>query len=64
MEGSVGRPVPLGPGLPPQAGPRQYEPQGKRFTIDRNAVDYMGWTFQVQVTYKHEQRPSQLSIVH
>jgi hypothetical protein len=44
-----------GPGRPelrdqnaiPQAGPRQYEPAGKRYIIDRNAISYMGWTFQV-----------------
>ena len=41
-----GRPKPRG-NAAPQAGPRQYEPAGKRYSIDRNAVNYMGWTFQV-----------------
>ena len=47
-----------GPGRPeargnaaPQAGTRQYEPSGKRYSIDRNAISYMGWTFQVS-TYQ------------
>lgn len=44
-----GRPAPRAPNQAPQAGPRQYEPAGKRYSIDRNAVSYMGWTFQVRV---------------
>ena len=43
-----GRPTPRSANAAPQAGPRQYEPSGKRFTIDRNALSYMGWTFQVR----------------
>ena len=42
-----GRPQPRSANAPHQAGPRQYEPSGKRYTIDRNAISYMGWTFQV-----------------
>ncbi|KAK9823044.1 hypothetical protein WJX81_002929 [Elliptochloris bilobata] len=34
-------------GAAPQAGPRQYQPAGQRFRIDRNAVDWLGWSFQV-----------------
>ena len=43
-----GRPVPRSANAAPQAGTRQYEPTGKRFTINRNALSYMGWTFQVR----------------
>ncbi|EIE26972.1 amine oxidase catalytic domain-containing protein [Coccomyxa subellipsoidea C-169] len=43
-----GRPEPRG-NAAPQAGSRQYEPSGKRYSIDRNAVSYMGWTFQVSI---------------
>ena len=42
-----GRPQSRSANAAPQAGPRQYEPSGKRYTIDRNAISYMGWTFQV-----------------
>ncbi|CAL5220606.1 g2648 [Coccomyxa viridis] len=44
-----GRPTPRSANAAPQAGPRQYEPSGKRFTIERNALSYMGWTFQVGI---------------
>ncbi|CAK0783467.1 hypothetical protein CVIRNUC_006666 [Coccomyxa viridis] len=44
-----GRPQPRSANAAPQAGPRQYEPSGKRYTIDRNAISYMGWTFQVGI---------------
>ncbi|CAL8468966.1 g8507 [Coccomyxa elongata] len=44
----TGRPEARG-NAAPQAGTRQYEPSGKRYSIDRNAISYMGWTFQVSV---------------
>lgn len=47
-----GRPVPRSANAAPQAGSRQYEPSGKRFTIDRNALSYMGWTFQVCTAHR------------
>ncbi len=47
-----GRPTPRSANAAPQAGPRQYEPSGKRFTIDRNALSYMGWTFQVCTAHR------------
>lgn len=36
------------PNAAPQAGSRQYEPLGKRYSIDRNALSYMGWTLQAR----------------
>lgn len=40
-----GRPAARG-GAAPQAGPRQYQPAGQRFGINRNSVNWMGWSFQ------------------
>ena len=39
------RPAPVG-GRAPQAGARQYQPAGQRFALQRNAVSWLGWTFQ------------------
>ena len=39
------RPAPVG-GRAPQAGARQYQPAGQRFALQRDAVSWLGWTFQ------------------
>jgi hypothetical protein len=45
--GGPGRPAARG-GAAPQAAARQYLPAGQRFRIARNAVDWLGWSFQAR----------------
>ncbi|XP_078465157.1 diamine oxidase [copper-containing]-like [Lampetra planeri] len=35
----------------PQAGPRQYEPEGHRYRVDGNFVQYMPWTFAFRISF-------------
>ncbi|XP_032802281.1 diamine oxidase [copper-containing]-like [Petromyzon marinus] len=34
-----------------QTGPRQYEPEGHRYRVDGNFVQYMPWTFAFRISY-------------